>query len=113
MTLDFVLDPSVTNVPNSYRDPAAVFSNGQTSLAFTVDTNSNFANIPGSGQFAQGTVAGTLTVRIATMNVSGITGVAQFTTVHSGYDPGGRPDNHANGSVTIPRISPRPDSRLS
>jgi hypothetical protein len=65
LSLDFALDPSVTNVPSGYRDPAAVFSNGQTSLAFTVDANSNLANM-----------------------------FDHFTTVRSGYGPGGRSDNH-------------------
>ena len=79
MSLSFAADPSVTNVPTGYQDPAAVFSNNQTTLNFTIPTGCSSvpsgcpnAVWPSNGQFSQGTVAGTITIQITALSEGGV-----------------------------------------
>ena len=79
MSLTFAADPTVTNVPTGYQDPAAVFSNNQTTLNFTIPTGCSSvpsgcpnAVWPSNGQFSQGTVAGTITIQITALSEGGV-----------------------------------------
>ncbi len=70
LAISFVADSSDANTPSGYQDPKLVFvSTGATTIPFTIAANSKTAKLgsDGNGAIQQGTVAGTITVTMASL----------------------------------------------
>jgi len=73
LSLNFIPDPSVTNVPATYVDPAAGFPvGGQGTTGMTQNFSMNQGQTQASVQFGQGTVAGIWTVTLTALNPGGV-----------------------------------------
>jgi putative Ig domain-containing protein len=72
LTLTFKPDPTVTNVPSNYVDPAGGFpASTQGSTQLTSNISIAAGQTSGSVVFGQGTVAGTWTVTLTALNSGG------------------------------------------
>jgi hypothetical protein len=72
LSLSFVHDPTVTNVPANYIDPAAGFPVSGQSSGLTQNFTINQGQTQAAIQFGLGTVAGTWTVTLTALNTSGV-----------------------------------------
>ena len=72
-TLELTFAPNASGLLAGYADPALVFVSGaQRRLTFTINQGQTVAQVPGNGAFNVGTVAGTVTVRVADMSAAGV-----------------------------------------
>ncbi len=71
LSLSFQHDPSVTNVPANYVDPAGGFPVSGSSTNLTQNFTVNQGTTQASVQFGLGTVAGTWTVTLTALNTGG------------------------------------------
>jgi hypothetical protein len=73
LSLSFKPDASVTNVPATYVDPAGGFpASSQNTTSLTQNFSVNTGQSQATTQFAQGTVAGTWTVTLTSLNPGGV-----------------------------------------
>jgi len=70
--LSLSFTPNAAGLPSGgYLDPAVKFAAGGTTLNFTVPANSTTVTLPGNGGVQTGTVAGTVTVTLDQLRLSG------------------------------------------
>ena len=72
LSLSFKPDPSITNVPANYFDPAAGFPASGQGTALTQNITLTGGAAPPSVMFAEGTVAGTWTVTLTSLTTGGV-----------------------------------------
>ena len=72
LSLSFKPDPSITNVPANYFDPAAGFPASGQGTALTQNVTMTAGAVPPSVVFAEGTVAGTWTVTLTSLTTGGV-----------------------------------------
>jgi hypothetical protein len=72
--LRIIFVPNASGLPaTGYMDPALQFAAGGTTLSFSVPANSTAVPLPQNGAVQLGSVAGTITVTLAQLRVSGTT----------------------------------------
>jgi hypothetical protein len=71
-TLHLAFTPSVAGLPAGYMDPALQFAAGGTTLNFTVPAGVTTVSPLTGGTIQQGTVAGTITVTLASLTSAGV-----------------------------------------